>query len=964
VRGAVFLLVFLPALLAVFLLWGPGRDTKKSTLRRTSEEEQEDREPSRGVSDTPFAGTEGSGTFFIRFSKVRIDGREETYPSTYYWLKKWKKLPREKIFSAEKVLVIRNPRPKSAEDLANIFTIVTAEDAEARFRKMEEARSRTSNISADRARFLGAERIEDAQDIELEGHVAGRIIGAGRQGATTFDAARLDLHFDGNELQRLHFPKQFELRNDRVEIEGEGFDLRQGQEELRLDRAKRLKLLRSDGDGVAQTLMTLTSAGSLTFRPERIAGPSKDLFRSFDPGAGAFEGEGGVRLVLDEMEVRAEKFRGRHERGEDDRPRLRELFLDGGVRFEGREGWIVGQRARFDLDEGEIVAARIEGEGTRIAWGPPPPGEEQESYDVVAESDTGIVLKRGLTAEKKTDDLRLEMRQGVRMTVSRSPVGAFLATGDELSVRLRRFEVSGEAEAQPKGRLQLEQIHIRGGLRAEGDEIDLIAREITQDFDHDDRGRATGRRLELRGPAKLKHRPAAPEGRVAHTLALSATKRVALFESASPFAPLEAEGSGAVVVEWQRGDASPTRAQAEVAKVVILHPEAAKEMRSRLARMVLTGKVIVDGHQGHGLRGEHLDLRDGGRFFRIESPAEGDSLSRLIYIDGERKQVLDASKIQWDENTNRLLAEGRVEADLVFPSLVLTGEDRRRRRAARANLEDDPTRDRAWHLEAARVEAQFTGALPVLERNAADAKVPKTQRLRDVAAEGAVTLSSPGQKIVAREIFLDPTRKTGWASGAPLVVTLEDRLGDEVHQNRLESDRMDLRPEWTLLQGHSDVLLHVVSREVALDGKVSEKIERLHVACDKEVILKPRVAFFSGHTIFDRGDPEQGGFRISADKAFAYLADAPGKKSLDMKRLDRVEGLGHVDLRWNELRGRGDKVTYLVGPGKVLLEAKKGSRCTMDFRGNTSRAKALTYDQKKRRIETGDTQGVFNRPPR
>ena len=40
--------------------------------------------------------------------------------------------------------------------------------------------------------------------------------------------------------------------------------------------------------------------------------------------------------------------------------------------------------------------------------------------------------------------------------------------------------------------------------------------------------------------------------------------------------------------------------------------------------------------------------------------------------------------------------------------------------------------------------------------------------------------------------------------------------------------------------------------------------------------------------------------------------------------LERVEGQGHVDLRWGELTGRGDKVTYLLGPGRVVLNGDGG----------------------------------------
>ncbi|MEZ6196335.1 MAG: hypothetical protein R3F20_11515 [Planctomycetota bacterium] len=924
----VVLLVLLPAVLAIGLWWRSRDDDPQ--VRRT----ENHTDAMRGVATDTFQGSAGRGTFFIRNATVTLGGESLSYPSAYYWLGEWRRVEGEDRFDARDVLVVRNPRPEDRAALEGLLRIGAEEDAATRRRRMEDASANLSFVRAARAEFLDAPRLEAAGRIRLLDEVEGRL----GEGGSRFTSERLDLYFRDDRLERLHFPGEFAIEGDRIEIAGRGFDVAQGQESLVVDHARRVAVFPGTSVGLRSPLVSIRSDGPFRVTPDATDRPRSDLFACFDFASARFEGSGGIEVASRDFRTTAQTFDGSLGRDDAGRSELRDLSFAGDVLMTAPDGEIAGQAARCDVRDGEIFSARIDGPGTRVSWGRLTDPEAPEArWTIEARGDGAVAISRRLDDAGATTGLDLEMADRVELDLVVDPTASapdYRLAGETLVVAL---DAAGPAGAR---RFRSREVGLAGGVSGTGPDLSLAGAELVHRTSRDEAGRPTARRITLLGPARVSRKiGATARTRTPEALAtIEAKRRIEVFESTSPFAPFELEAFGAVSGRWREQGGDESRMNAESLKLVVLDAASVASGESRLASLVLREKVTLTLPEGHELAGATLELFDGGRRTNLTgAPAS------LFLVRDETRQELHARTIVLDDATGLAAAAGDVRAEADFPAFVLTG--------------GGGGEPRRWTITAGKLDASLAAPLPLPGRVGAKPPVATGRRLRDFRASGAVTASCVDQRLEARELFFDPSRGTGWATGAPLVATIDERVGDEVLANRLESDRLEIRPEWTLLQGRCDVRLFVASPP-ATPG-AAPGYERLHVVCDKDVLLKPDVAYFTGHTVFDRGEADRGGFHVSADQAWAYLDAAAGGGPLG--RLRRIEGLGHVDFRWGEAEGSGDLLNYEIDAGEVRLSADKGKVCTMKLQGHPSRARSLVYDQTRRRVRVVEQRGLLDR---
>ncbi len=927
-RFLLIILAFVPAIAAVILFRSLDRDPKPAVPTAPEGGSQ-----LRDTIEDALTGFSGTGTFYSRLSPIVLEGKQVSYPSTYYLLDEWR---REEggDFVIDGLLVVRNAKPRNLADLeGSLLEIDNSGGAAARRRRLEEARPNYDSLEAGRARASGGRTVADSDSYELEGGVEALVPTLGEPDTRLrIVSERAKIGLAEGRLQVLEIPTAFTADHPRYLLSGEGLRATESRSDVFITRAPLIEA-RGLPDGSRRRI---EAKGGLRWRPDPLAdGAAPDILDRVHLDFGEVDVEDEVLIVVDDIELRGRKAHLRiGDRKGGMRGKLSSFELEGEVVMDSPRGRVQGDRARGRIEADGSMALEVTGRRSTVLWRPTREAEQ----GLFEASCTGpIQVKMPSREMRESRPLALAFDGDVVLDLSGRDEPVHLE-GENLVVELARVSVAREG-ADPVEAWRFVKAVLRGRAKGRARGYEVASPRIEIRRSHDTAGLHLDDRIAMEGPVHVERAGGLGRSDPELRSVIDARRRLELKIPARPGDDLELMADGHVRVRENRGRTTERSLDCEHVEVVQGPEQIAPGVERQVLKSLLArDSVLATDEKGSSLRGELVTWTRALREGRVEGrPA------RANFVDARgRRQDLAADVLEFNSAGGRVTGAGNVAAKLHFPALRLADE---REKTDEELVEGRPPVP--WDISCSSFSALFTGTLPLGDRPEGEERVPA--ELAEFDLQGDVKVENPEQRILADSLHYDLRRTAGTARGRPLRLRALRELGrGERVEDWLEADSAVIEPDWTLLQGKSRALLHVVA-EKQEPGR-PRRFEDLRIDSRDDVLLKRNELIFSGRTRMTRGVPAEGGLDLQADAVTATFAPAPNRKS-GRGELQRVVGIGSVGLAWRDLEGEGELLTVDYVEKRVVLEAKPGGNCSMRRgRGYTARSEVVIYDMDSRKI--------------
>ncbi|MEE9394195.1 MAG: hypothetical protein V3W41_16980 [Planctomycetota bacterium] len=977
-RGILIALVLLPSVLA-YWLYQNWKHESRAALR-----------PSEGTSATtlggqlsPFQGTAGRETFFIRREKVSPEPDAAEYPAWYYHLGEWERIEDE-VIVAERVFALQNLPPKQNpspnSEPVEMLLLNNDDSLQERLARLKGAAKTHTSLSAGHARFSGGATIDKANQIDFGRGVKLNVVTRKAGRGFTLSTEALGIQLDAGEVVELRLDMPFDFNHPSYRLRGSGLRLKKGLTRYHIKKLDSLQFNRYSKTEVASKKLRIESQGELIFEPSarqledmKVA---TGLLQSLRLDEGRFRVSGGAVLVFDSFHLKAQTLSGEvvAQRDADGRVRarrFRKLVAEGDVVVTSPDGEIRGGKAIISLDEQRLQVILVEDGPVTVRLGADfaQPGKKlgpatgrPKVLTSRSEGFVEIVVNRDPAGTLL--GYRVTLHEKVTLDLDEGTAASIHAVGEHLVADIEMGPTNRVGAAADDQVARFQSAILEGDVRGKAKDLTFVGKtlDIVRHYNSD--GLELDDVATLSGPAELRFElPADPKkNREAGDAALTASESIVLVRSASPFSPSRADAKGSTQFLVKRpGDDDLLLKGDQITLLVFADAEQRRKSGRHFEGLRVLGSADVSRGKNLRVLAESVVATVGGAVLDIEGAT---ALAKVDYLDPQgRQQHIQAYSIRVDEERGKVTAKGDVTARVFMKGLVLTGQEKAEVKRAASAMDEPPDLAVPWDLRCRELEGTFGGGIGL-----SDSKAKRTLTLRDLRGKGSFELRNPNQSVTAREFFYDFVSGSGHAFGSPARISARRELAafggapSRGLQDELEAETIRIHPDWSLLEGNCRAIYWVEStnRELGSSIKSGLGYEKLEVRCVREILLKSELAYFSGATVLERGDVTRGGMKIEAQRVVARLLPA-SQRGNRLVRIGHLEAYDRVRLRWRDLSGKGDLMDLDVPGRKLYLRAKDGGgNCRMTLKGHTMNNRALVYDMDRGHLRTYHVKGEIS----